>query len=193
MYSQMDKFPKDRDGKILLFTGVENFGKFYNDFLIWSKEAGLSSVVRDEPLDIHNRPVEALERISNGTGNHDDENLKRDYIKSMNRWEDLCEKFLEDFMRTLGSNIRDYVEGELDDMNLATRANIKLIIETVRLRFGTWSSEIGELNFMAGKAIPVFKSIKDVNEGVKKLTELIQERTSWGIPEEAWTDVIKQD
>ena len=67
-----EQVPKDEDGKNLLFTGKESFGRHMNSLKLWFESNKLGRVLRNELSDIPIRPTGAINRMNNSTDNHGD-------------------------------------------------------------------------------------------------------------------------
>ena len=183
---------KDDEGKVLIFSGGSCFARFLRMFLSFLCSNSLGKVLRDDPLDIPVRPVAAIARL-NGTDPYyppqpGDSKLVSDYRKESDRWDIMCDKVLGIFKRALVSAIRLFLQGAIQNFDLATRANIWLIIDTTRARYGAYSEAKAQINFHAMSTIPVFRCVSSTSSGLKKMADLVEERTGWGNLHEMWTD-----
>ena len=100
MNNYLEMVPKDEDGKILMFTGAEDFKFWYTNLRKYLKSIGLRAVMRDEVLDSPVRPVDALLRIDSRAAIAGDETLRKDFIKAKATWEMLCERAIAIIKRT---------------------------------------------------------------------------------------------
>ena len=183
---------KDDEGKVLIFAGGNCFARFLRLFLSFLCSNSLGKVLRDDPLDIPVRPVAAIARL-NGTDPYHppqpgDAKLVSDYRKESDRWDIMCDKVLGIFKRALVSGIRLFLQGAVENFDLATRVNIWLIINATRARYGAYSEAKAQINFHAMSTIPVFRCVASTTAGLKKMAELVEERTGWGSLHEIWTD-----
>ena len=99
-----------------------------------------------------------------------------------------CEKALAIYKRALAIGVKEYLRGAVGNFDLATRANINLIVQFTRARYGAYSAEKAKLNFHAMSTIPTFQCVVSTTAGIKKMAELVEEREGWGNVAEIWTD-----
>ena len=85
----------------------------------------------------------------------------------------MCDKVLGIFKRALVSAIRLFLQGAIQNFDLATRANIWLIIDTTRARYGAYSEAKAQINFHAMSTIPVFRCVSSTSSGLKKMAVLV--------------------
>ena len=137
----------------------------------WYRANGLGKVLRNDILDIPRRPNEAINRVFGVEGwdppQPEDRREIDEFERKNEKWEAMCEKVLFVYKRALSSGVKEFLRGTNVDMDLATRANIFLIIETTRLRYGGYSAEKAELNFFAMKTIPIFQFVTTASMGLK--------------------------
>ena len=126
-------------------------------------------------------PVAAYARRANGDPPlPTDDRVMSSYADAYGKWTAKCEQVLSLYQRTLGDSVRDYLKNHTDlDLNVATRDNILRIIEAITTRYGSWTTEKGEANFDAMKAIPHFTSVATANRGLKLYQDLVDERITW--------------
>jgi Zinc knuckle len=188
----LESQPRDENGKIISFDGTGDFWIYRSKIVSWAKAVGFGAVFRKNKDDIPIKPRDDMKRIERNLGNREDCENKRSYLKDKIRWENICQKAMAGIKRTWGEEVREYLKEKMDDYDHASRGNIQRMMDTVEDRYGSWTAEIDQLNTMEMQAIPVFKSISDVTNGCKVMTQLIHQRESWRNSEHEWNDTQKR-
>jgi hypothetical protein len=183
-----EQVPKNEDGKKLLFTGKESFGRYMKSLKLWFESNKLGRVLRNELSDIPIRPTGAINRMNNSTDNHGDRKKVKKWNEESGVWESKCAEVLALFKKTMAPSIKLYLKGAFVNYKLATRANIMDIIEQANLKYGGHSQEKAELNYIMMRAIPSFLSVSLTSSGMQKMTELLEDRIEYNKPSEIWTD-----
>jgi len=179
---------RDEEGKVLIFSDLKCCHRFEKSFLAWLRANGLGKVLRNDDIDVPVRPLRAIARQLNGNPKHGDKHKIKDWEHKNDRWESLCEKTLAVLKRALDNPVKEYLRGVITDLDLATRENIRLILQEITNRYGGYSQEKAELNFHMMRTIPNFTSVSTTNNGLQRMSELIEDRIAYRVKEEEWTD-----
>lgn len=187
-----DMVVKDEDGKVLIFDGCSSWAYFRKYFFETVAANGYSIYVGNDPIDVPDRPDQAIDRRNNvpgaGPPHPDDNRTISDWKKEQKTWESGCSIVLALFKRSITKIVRDYLVGVPLNMTLATRDNIFELINGTQQRFGVYTPEKSQINFNLMVAIPKFRSVMDVITGMRKINDLYEERVAWGNVAEIWTD-----
>ena len=179
---------RDEEGKVLIFSDLKCCHRFEKSFLAWLRANGLGKVLRNDDIDVPVRPLRAIARQLNGNPKHGDKHKIKDWEHKNDRWESLCEKTLAVLKRALDNPVKEYLRGVITDLDLATREIIRLILQEMTNRYGGYSQEKAELNFHMMRTIPNFTSVSTTNNGLQRMSELIEDRIAYRVKEEEWTD-----
>jgi hypothetical protein len=182
----LESQPRDENDNLISFDGTVVFGIYRSNIVSWAKAMGFGAVFKNNKDDM---PIKQRER---NLGNREDYEKKRSFLKDKGRWENTFQKAMAGIKRTWDEEVREYLKEEMDDYDRASRRNIQLMMDTAEDRYRSKTAEIDQLNTMAMQAIPVFKSISDVTNGCKVMTQLIRQQESWGNTDHEWNDTQKR-
>jgi len=181
----------------LKFDGMKlPFAIFLRKFKDSMEHQGFHEVLRGDAEDVPIRPVAVINRLAGidvfNPPQPGDGAIADAYVKKKKIWDDKCQRVLGAFKRCLSKEVQDDIREVGTNMNVATRENILALIEATRMEHGSYKDGQAQLNYDQMRTIPTFKDVASTKAGLKRMSELIEEREGWNNAPELWTDSQKK-
>ena len=191
------KDDEKEDGSPLKFDGVSMpFAIFLRKFKESMENQGFHEVFRGDNDDIPIRPIAVFHRLAGNDFYNPpqpgDQDIADAYENKKRIWDQKCQRVLGAFKRCLSKEVQEEIRDAGTDMTTVSKENILALIEATRAEYGSYKDGQAQLNYDLMRTIPSFKDVASTKSGLRKMSELIEEREGWRNAPELWTDNQKR-